>query len=386
MRRTVSLTVVLLCILSLSFILCLVGDLYPDEWICIAYVDIIFYMLLLFELQYERANRQISGNTRTDFVRFALSFMVCCIIALLCAFLPVYSRPVIFIPILICLAGNEYLGFICGTFFCVLIAMTVSGDYYELISDIVLVIAGSIIAKLIRQKQLLVYTYIITLCLNIVIPNIFYYISVKEFSMQILIRSVIAGAIVAVFCFICSKVFRPRTDEEIKDRLIAIISDDFPAVQELKEHSFSEYNHANFVSTISIKAAKAAGLDVELCAAAGFYYRIGMWQDKPGVRAGVERAESLYFPEPLIDIIYEYYGQEKKPSTPESALIHMVDSLIVKLDHLKVDVADSQWNHDIMLIQILNEFSSSGLYDESGLSMNHFLKIRDYLTKEELLK
>ena len=29
---------------------------------------------------------------------------------------------------------------------------------------------------------------------------------------------------------------------------------------------------------------------------------------------------------------------------------------------------------------------SSGMYDESGLSMNHFLKIRDYLTKEELLK
>ena len=34
----------------------------------------------------------------------------------------------------------------------------------------------------------------------------------------------------------------------------------------------------------------------------------------------------------------------------------------------------------------INELSSSGMYDESGLSMNHFLKIRDYLTKEELLK
>ena len=64
----------------------------------------------------------------------------------------------------------------------------------------------------------------------------------------------------------------------------------------------------------------------------------------------------------------------------------MIDALIVKLDHIKTDVADNDWNHDILVIQTLNEFSTSGLYDESGLSMNHFLKIRDYLTKEELLR
>ena len=64
----------------------------------------------------------------------------------------------------------------------------------------------------------------------------------------------------------------------------------------------------------------------------------------------------------------------------------MVDALIVRLDHIKNEVADSEWNHEIIIIQTLNELSSSGMYDESGLSMNHFLKIRDYLTKEELLK
>ena len=94
----------------------------------------------------------------------------------------------------------------------------------------------------------------------------------------------------------------------------------------------------------------------------------------------------MYFPEQLTNILYEYYGKLRKPQTPESALVHMVDALIVKLDHIKADVADSEWNHDILIIQLLNELSASGIYDESGLSMNHFLKIRDYLKKEELLK
>ena len=134
------------------------------------------------------------------------------------------------------------------------------------------------------------------------------------------------------------------------------------------------------------RSAKAAGLDTALCAAGGFYYRIGQWQKHKSVMEGVEQALAMHFPEKLTNILYEYYGKLRHPQTPESALIHMVDALIVRLDHIKNDVADSEWNHEILIIQTLNELSSSGMYDESGLSMNHFLKIRDYLTKEELLK
>lgn len=51
MRRVVSLISIFISILALSFVLCLLGDVYPDEWICMGFLDIIFYMLLLFELE-----------------------------------------------------------------------------------------------------------------------------------------------------------------------------------------------------------------------------------------------------------------------------------------------------------------------------------------------
>ncbi len=386
MRRIVSLVAIFISILALSFVLCLLGDLYPDEWICIAYIDIIFYMLFLFELEYERSKYLISNNSRTDYVKFAIAFFICCMICVVSGILPVYCRPVAFTAILLCLAANEYLGFICGTFFCILLGATVSGDFYDMICEILLVITSSILAKMLREDKLQIYIYVLAICLNVVTPNIFYYMSNKEFSSQILINGTVTGILAAIFCFLCSRIFRPHSADEINDRLITIISDDFSEVTELKEQSFSEYNHANFVSTLAIKAAKVAGLNTALCAAGGFYYRIGRWQDKPGVKAGTDRAEVLNFPEPLITLLGEYYGELAKPSTPESALVHMIDALIVKLDHLKIDVADNDWNHDILVIQTLNEFSTSGLYDKSGLSMNHFLKIRDYLTKEELLR
>ena len=52
---------------------------------------------------------------------------------------------------------------------------------------------------------------------------------------------------------------------------------------------------------------------------------------------------------------------------------------------MKEGVGLSQWNKEMIIYQTLNEFSSSGIYDVSGLGMNQFLKIREYLTKEESL-
>ena len=285
-----------------------------------------------------------------------------------------------------CFAGNEYLGFICGTFFSILLSVTASGDYYELVSEMTLVIVGSILAKALKDKKLNKFVYILTICLNIVIPNIFYYMSDKEFSMKIIMYGGIIGILSAVVAFICSNSIKVMSDDEINDILIDIITDTYPEVAEVKKYSMTEYKHADFVSTIAFRAAKAADLDANLCAAAGFYYRLGQWQGKPYVENGVLRAERLCFPEKLINILQEYYGEEVKPQSPESALVNMVDSLVVKLDKIKQEVGQSEWNHEIIIVQLLNELSESGLYDESGLSMNHFLKIRKYLTKEELLK
>lgn len=40
------------------------------------FLDIIFYMLLLFELEYERNTLQLSNNSRTDYLRFTFVFII----------------------------------------------------------------------------------------------------------------------------------------------------------------------------------------------------------------------------------------------------------------------------------------------------------------------
>ena len=73
-------------------------------------------------------------------------------------------------------------------------------------------------------------------------------------------------------------------------------------------------------------------------------------------------------------------------SSIESAIVQMVDGLIKKLEALdKTSKIEGGWNKEMVIYQTLNDFSAQGLYDQSGLSMNMFLKIREYLVKEEAL-
>ena len=158
--------------------------------------------------------------------------------------------------------------------------------------------------------------------------------------------------------------------------------DDFGLVQEVQKFSKMDYNHAIKVSIISENCAKIAGADPDLAAAAGFYYRLGRMAGEPYVENGVALAKSNRLPMEVIEILREYNGEQALPSTLESAIVHIVDSVVAKFDVLDKTTLSSSWNQDILVYQTLNENSASGLYDKSGFSMNMFLKIRDYLIKE----
>ena len=105
-------------------------------------------------------------------------------------------------------------------------------------------------------------------------------------------------------------------------------------------------------------------------------------EGEPYVENGVALAKSNHLPKEIIEILQEYNGEQKFPSTLESAIVHIVDSVVAKFDVLDKETLSSSWNQDILVYQTLNENSASGLYDKSGFSMNMFLKIRDYLIKE----
>lgn len=64
----------------------------------------------------------------------------------------------------------------------------------------------------------------------------------------------------------------------------------------------------------------------------------------------------------------------------------MIDQVITRIELMDHGVGDSSWNQDMVIYQTLNEITQNGLYDESGMSINQYLKARDYLLREDLKK
>lgn len=380
--RVIPLLVIVASSVILSSVLCLMQEVYWDVTICVTFIDILFLFIFIFELEYERKHRMLANNIATTFSRVAFGYVLCCLLGLFFMICPSYYMPVMLFPIIMCAVGNEFLGITVGMYFIILYAIIYESPSNEIICYTLLVVIGAGLTKTLYEKHFRKYISFILFCCCMMIPFIFRYLSFQKFSYWDYMYGVCCGLVTAFAAFFLFYRMRRATDAELDNHLWDIIDENYPEVKKIKTHFPADYHHAKLVSDMAIFIAQKIGLNPALCGAAGFYYRIGKWSGDDYIAAGVEKAQNLNFPMELVRIIYEYNGQVHKPSTPESAIIHMIDSLTIKMDALNQDVAQSVWNHEMIIYQTLNEFSSAGLYDESGLSMNQFLKVREFLVKE----
>ncbi|MBR2046286.1 MAG: hypothetical protein IJ958_09160 [Agathobacter sp.] len=366
-------------------ILCIVNKLEIDQIFCILFVIAGFVPIIVFELIYERNRKMIAQNSQTTYGRVSIGFFVCCIVMIAISFMPEFLRPVLLFPLIISAFGNETLGLMIGMFANVLLALTTGGSFHELLCYTILMIIGVMLLKALDEKTYRLYIGMIFMFASILFPNVFYFLTYEELLIKNLFISIVNGLIISVFVSIFYPSAKKVTEEEVYYQYEHLLDDNYIQIREVRAYSLSEYMHARKVSKIAKKYALNLGFDANLCEAAGFYYRIGRWVGNSVVENGVQKAKELCFPDQLIQILSEYYGEVNKPSTPESALVHIIDALLIKLELLEKEVGTSQWNREVLIYQTLNEFSTAGLYDQSGLSINAFIKIREWLAKEELL-
>lgn len=380
--RTLSVASVVVVTLGLTAVVCLDSHFYPDEWLCLLFLDILFLMIYIFQLEYERRRGRLFGNTESSFMRQTVAFGVCALLTYGMTWMPEFSRPVILIPILMCAVSNTTMAIVVGIFYDMLLGVSSGGNFHALLALCLLTLLGAVLSDALSVKEWRRHLSLLILFLNVMIPGIFYYMSYKEMDNQCFLFGIINGAVSGLFAYFLSDRIREGSAGETDNRLLDIVSEDYSEVKALRNFSTLEFNHAKKVSEIVFGCAAEIGCDPNVCLAAGFYYRLGRWQGEPYNENAVKKAKSLCFPPSVIRILSEYYGQERPLSSPESALVHMVDAIVKKAGIMNKDVGESTWNRDILIYQTLNEFSASGIYDQSGMSMNQFLKAREYLVKE----
>ncbi|MCM1106593.1 MAG: hypothetical protein NC355_06585 [Blautia sp.] len=384
--RTLAVAVMALVTFGVTALLSAGSHFYTDEWLCLFFVDLIFLFIYVFELEYERRQGVLANNTRSNFMRIAGMYTACAILAFGMSYLPEFSKPVILIPLLMCAVSNMALALSTGLFFDILLALISGGNFHALLALVLLTLLGAVLSEALKERAYRLPIALNMFFLNLMLPGIFYYWSYKEITVSCFLYGAGNGIITAFGAYmIFGKVWR-ESEKEMDNQYLDIVTEDYSEVVALKDYSMQEYRHAKRVSDIAYRCGQVVGCNPNLCLAAGFYYRMGRWLGEPYGRNMRKKAEQLCFPDRLTQILCEYYGEAQRPSSPESALVHMVDALAIKLEVMDKTMGDSQWNRDILIYQTLNEFSASGLYDHSGMSMNQFLKAREFLAKEEMLQ
>lgn len=385
-KRFINIFLILLTTIGYSMAVCLYQGMWVDEMLLILLISLIFYVLFLFALEHNRAQQKISSNRGTTFGKAAAGYLASALIMLAGLFLPDFLKPALMAALLLTTLLSVEMAMCAGIFFSTILCLALGLPTQELLLYCLMTLFGCMIAGAMENKKFIFWHEMVILCLSVMMPGIFYYLTYQEVTMNLFVYGAIEGIVIEYLMQLFYKrlvIFRSR---ERLDRLSDIIEESYPTVRELSKFSWVEYEHAMRVSSISEKCAKFIGADEKVCAAAGFYYRIGIIEGEPLEKSGVLIAQRECFPEEVIKIIYEYNGNNALPSTVESAIVHMVDGLIKKLEALHGQkTMASEWNQDMVIYQTLNDFSASGLYDKSGLSMNMFLKIREYLVKEEVL-
>lgn len=356
-----------------------------DVILSLIYLSILCFVIFMLGLETYRLQKGWLHEKANNFKRIACFYGICCILTLIFQFLPEYGKPVMIFAVCMTMVTSSYLGILAAILPLTLLTLCAASTVYALLCNILLLICGGMIFPFLKKEKNQKWIALVIIMYSFGCITIFSYLETSQLSFLVLSYGLCNGIVSALGTLFIYKKLNRRIVYSRDYELKKILAEDFELVQEVQAFSKADYDHARRVSRIAESCAALLGADPSVAAAGGFYYRIGRLEGKPYVENGVALAKSKHFPHEVVEILQEYNGEQKLPSTIESAIVHIVDSVVAKFDVLDKTTLSSSWNQDILVYQTLNENSAAGLYDKSGFSMNMFLKIRDYLIKEAKL-
>lgn len=365
-------------------------------------IQIVFWSTFIYQLESSRMDKSLKHSNITDYHDIKECYFAALVLTGILSFVPGFYKPLWILPLLLALMTNEDISFSMGLYLVLnLLFAQPDTSAEECITAMLLCACAWTLSKGLHSEILLKYSLIILLFAQCILNGAGYYALHQVLHWYVIFGNLIlASAAMALFLFLTKEVRMPSAEkilsyemdleeddddtEEIVtfEEYMELLRDSFPLVKDIRTYSMKEYLRAKKVSKLAGLCTKEVGGNEYLAEAAGFYYRLGLLEGEPIVENGVKLAYDNCLPDTVIEILEEYNGLYRLPQTKESAIIHMVDVCVKKAELLKQNKLNSEWNDTMVIYQTLNEISATGIYDESTLSMNQFLKVRDIMVQE----
>ncbi|MCR5581000.1 MAG: hypothetical protein K6F66_05375 [Pseudobutyrivibrio sp.] len=387
MRVGYGIAILVIFILA-NTLMCSLSSVLVDKYTCIIAIDICFICLFLLLIVRRRLEGRLPEDNYISYGKIAFVIALEWAIVIISTQLaPDFFAPLIVLPIIASAVMDDSLSASLSMYLVIMASICLDYSNYVVICYVTMVAFGLILSSFLKKGETIqkLYALICLFAVTTLVSIVFYYFNYIELNLLVLFYGLMDGVIA---CGIAAVLF-PLLNKYVY-RTKAIIYEDFldpdyVLYNEIRKFSTIEYQHALRLSRLSRKCASAINANADLAAMAGFYYRLGKIEGEPMIDNAIKIANNHCFPFDAVQILAEYGGIVLLPSTKESAIVHMVDSVVTKVELFDSDSMSSSWNQNMVIYQTINELSQKGFYDNSGLTMNQFLIIREILANEDIL-
>ena len=384
-KRVNKMMAIFMVMIAYSLLLGILKGMLLDQLLCMMILDLVFCAILTFLLEQQRLSGKLCGNRTTDYNKVLTGVLLASLFGVVCGFFPAFVRPVLAVVIVVTGFSSEWLGLCIGIYYSIILSITCGMSMHEVFCYFMLTLSCSMLFAVWENPRLKKSFMIVMGCLQTLMPPLFYYLEYRKYNLRILLLSLLMGVVLTIVLHYGYEKMYDLREHEIDNLLQDMLEDEYAAAKELRRFSMKEYRHAKLVSKVARDCARIAGADETLCAVGGLYYRIGVLKGEYIAKNGKMVAAEKCFPEKVYQIIREYYGVLELPSTPESAIVQMIDGVLCRIEEMCANDELDEWNKDMVVYHTLTEFLSNGMYNNANLSMHKFLEIREYLVKEEPL-
>lgn len=337
-----------------------------------------FMLLLLNEYTLEEKQQDVHGTITKMVVIYGLFLAICSA----GVFLPVKIHFLLAAAALLCVVAPIHYGLFLSLMIGITIAIHIPTDVNTVIYYVFLCMLGSMCSMGFKKPSLHIHMSVIVFALSVSMYMIGCYLvdgTIQELKMILGCAEGLSN--VLLIKLLLSKALYVPQEKDVTGYGRAL-EDDFPLVKFVKSLPNDQYTHSSHVANYCYECAKYVGLDENLACCAGFYYSLCDNDEAEPIDYAVMLGRQNVLPINVVRILSQYQGIKNPITTKEAALVDLIDLTYAKY---RSELGKGEINGiqvDVMIMTKFNELSSSGRYDESGLSMNMFLKIRDQLVAE----
>jgi hypothetical protein len=344
------------------------------------FFGILFFFAFSFMLVHEFTVEESRKQLHDTLTRMLFGYMGGVLLAVLGYVLPLRVHVFLAISGIFCIVVPPLYGVLLSLFLGIIVSQSTLLTDYELGYIVFLCIMGAMISPILLKKQYRILAFVLMTVLSVTAALLFGYTSDGKITMQAMRNSLVEGVFNGLcVLFILPIVLKKKKQKELST-CVRAMEPDFPLAEFMRSLSEKRFVRCQFVAKVCALCALQVSFDENLCACAGFYYDLCDNDEPDNIEYATNLGKSNLLPIEVVRIMSQFHGEVNPISSREAALVDLVYETVRSLEQLPEEA--EAFEKEMAVHTVFNSLSKNGRYDVSGLSMNHYLTLRNFLIKE----